>query len=52
MGIQIGHSNIDMVYYGKEPISEIYQGTQLLYSSGVVLTINTVPEDATVVFNI
>lgn len=52
MGIQIGHSNIDMVYYGKEPISEIYQGTQLLYSSGVVLTINTVPADATVVFNI
>lgn len=52
MGIQVGHSNIDMVYYGKEPIGEIYQGSQLLYSSGVVLTINTNPADAVVVFDV
>ena len=52
MSIQINGSNIDVVYYGNSPIGEIYHGAQLVYSSGVKLTINTVPEDATVVFNI
>lgn len=51
MSIQINGSNIDVVYYGNSPIGEIYHGAQLVYSSGVKLTINSVPEDAIVTFS-
>ncbi len=51
MSIQINGSNIDAVYYGNSPIGEIYYGAQLVYSSGVKLTINPVPEDAIVAFS-
>ena len=51
MSIQINGSNIDAVYYGGSQIGEIYHGAQLVYSSGVKLTINSVPEDAIVTFS-
>ncbi len=51
MSIQIDGSNIDAVYYGGSQIGEIYHGAQLVYSSGVKLTINSVPEDAIVTFS-
>lgn len=51
MSIQIDGSNIDAVYYGGSQIGEIYYGSQLVYSSGVRLIINTAPADATVTFS-
>lgn len=51
MSIQIDGSNIDAVYYGGSQIGEIYYGSQLVYSSGVKLTINTTPADASVTFS-
>ena len=51
MSIQINGNNIDAVYYGDSQIGEIYYGAQLVYSSGVKLTINSVPEDAIVTFS-
>lgn len=52
MSIQFNGAEIGSVYYGENPIGEIYHGGELIYSSGVKLTINTTPEDAVVSFDV
>ena len=51
MTITANNSNIGEVYYGSQAISEIYHGSDLVWSSGVTLTINPTPSNATVTFN-
>lgn len=51
MTIVAQKSNIGAVYFGSQAISEIYHGSDLVWSSGVKLTINPTPSNATVTFN-
>ena len=51
MPIIAKNSNICEVYYGSQAISEIYYGSDLVWSSGVILTINPTPSNATVIFD-
>lgn len=52
MSIQFNGAEIGSVYCGENSIGEIYHGGELIYSSGVKLTINTTPADAVVSFDV
>lgn len=51
MTLYKGNQAIENLYIGNQAISEVYYGSQLVYSSGVWLTVNTTPSNATVIFN-
>lgn len=51
MTLYKGSQAIENLYIGNQAISEVYYGSQLVYSSGVWLTVNTIPSNATVTFN-
>lgn len=51
MTITAKNNEIGEVYFGLSAISEVYHGNDLVWSSGVTLTVNPTPSNATVTFN-
>ena len=51
MTITANNNEIGEVYFGSSAISEVYHGNDLVWSSGVTLTVNPTPNSATVTFN-
>lgn len=51
MTITAKNKEIGEVYYGSSAISEVYHGNDLVWSSGVTLTVTPTPNNASVTFN-